>query len=228
VLGSSDPNLALQVIKRFGLSNQVPHSVCAALEVAFDEPESTRGQEDVLLVIADNGAAVKAAADKASALGLECRVVWQAAQGEASHLGREFVSVLADVPESVDVVLGGGEATVTVRGDGRGGRNTEFSLAAALELERQRPLDWVIASLATDGQDAMTGLAGAIADAETPQRSRDAGIDPERALASNDSLSVFDVAGGSVETGPTGTNVNDIYVAVRVKNRLNSARGRGS
>jgi glycerate 2-kinase len=228
VPGGSDPHLALQVIGRFGLLNQVPPSVCAALEAVSDEPKPVRRPEDVLLVIADNGAAIKAAADKASALGLECRVVWQAAQGEAADLGREFVVVLADMPESIDVVLGGGEATVTVRGDGRGGRNTEFSLAAALELERQGMLDWVIASLGTDGQDAMTGLAGAIADAGTPQRACDAGVDPVRALARNDSLSVFHVSGGSVETGPTGTNVNDIYIAVRVKNRLDSERGRGS
>jgi glycerate 2-kinase len=228
VPGGSDPRLARQVIERFGILNQVPHSVCAALEAGSDERNPVRRQEDILLVIADNAAAIKAAADKASALGLQCRIVWQGAQGEAAELGREFVSVLADVPESIDVVLGGGEATVTVRGDGRGGRNTEFSLAAALEMERQGVLDWVIASLGTDGQDAMTGLAGAIADAGTPLRARNAGIDPERALARNDSLSVFDVSGGSVETGPTGTNVNDIYVAVRAKNRLDSECGRGS
>jgi len=115
-----------------------------------------------------------------------------------------------------------------VRGDGRGGRNTEFSLAASLELERRGLAEWVIASLGTDGQDALTGLAGAIADAGTPQRARDAGVDPVQALARNDSLSVFDVSGGSVDTGPTGTNVNDIYVAVRATNRLDSERGRGN
>jgi hydroxypyruvate reductase len=228
VPAGSDPHLALEVIERFGLLSQVPLSVPAALYARSDQPEPVRTQEDVLLVIADNAAAVAAAADKASALGLECRVVWQAAQGEAADLGREFVSVVAGMPESIDIVLGGGEATVTVRGDGRGGRNTEFSLAAALELERTGLVEWVIASLGTDGQDAMTGLAGAIADAGTARRAREARTDPVHALERNDSLSVFDVAGGSVETGPTGTNVNDIYIAVRAKNRLDSECGRGS
>jgi glycerate 2-kinase len=130
--------------------------------------------------------------------------------------------------DTVDVVLGGGEATVTVRGDGRGGRNTEFSLGAALELERRDMSDWVVASLGTDGQDAMTGLAGAIADAGTACRARDAGVDPKRALAWNDSLRVFEVSGGAVQTGPTGTNVNDIYIAVRRKYRPGSASERGS
>jgi glycerate 2-kinase len=228
VPGGGDPRLALEVIERFGVLWQVPLSVRAALDAGFEEPGPLRTQEDILLVIADNGAAVGAAADKASALGLESMVIWHAVQGEAAELGREFALAVRDVPESIDVVLGGGEATVTVRGDGRGGRNTEFSLAAALELERLGLQDWVIASLGTDGQDAMTGLAGAIADAGTPQRARDAGLDPIDALGRNDSLSVFDVSGGKVKTGPTGTNVNDVYIAVRAKNRLDSKRGRGS
>jgi glycerate 2-kinase len=228
VPGGGDPRLALEVIERFGVLWQVPLSVRAALDAGFEEPGPLRTHEDILLVIADNGAAVGAAADKASALGLESMVIWHAVQGEAAELGREFALAVRDVPESIDVVLGGGEATVTVRGDGRGGRNTEFSLAAALELERLGLQDWVIASLGTDGQDAMTGLAGAIADAGTPQRARDAGLDPIDALARNDSLSVFDASGGKVKTGPTGTNVNDVYIAVRAKNRLDSKRGRGS
>ena len=228
VPGGGNAQLALQVIERFGVLKQVPRSVRAVLKAPSNEPGPVGSQEDVLLVIADNGVAVRAAADKANALGLECWVAWQATQGEAADLGRKFVSVVADVPESIDVVLGGGEATVTVRGDGRGGRNTEFSLAASLELERRGLAEWVIASLGTDGQDALTGLAGAIADAGTPQRARDAGVDPVQALARNDSLSVFDVSGGSVDTGPTGTNVNDIYVAVRATNRLDSERGRGN
>jgi glycerate 2-kinase len=78
---------------------------------------------------------------------------------------------------------------------------------------------WLIASLATDGQDALTGLAGAIADLATTDRARGAGVDPALALAANDSARVFEVAGGVVETGPTGTNVNDLYIAVRMEDR---------
>jgi glycerate 2-kinase len=228
VPGGRDPDQALEVIERFGVLKQIPVSVRAALDARPDEPEPVRTQEDVLLVIGDNATAVRAAADKAGVLGLECRIVWQATQGEAADLAREFVSLVADVPESIDVVLGGGEATVTVHGDGRGGRNTEFSLAAALELEHRGLSDWVIASLGTDGQDAVTGLAGAIADGGTSQRARQAGVDPVQALARNDSLSVFEVSGGSVETGPTGTNVNDVYIAVRARNRQDGESGRGS
>jgi glycerate 2-kinase len=228
VPGASDPRLAIEIIERYGVKPQIPVSVLAALETCSVEPGSQRVNNDVLLVIGDNAAAVEAAADKANALGLEYRIVWQAAQGEAAELGREFVSIVSDMPDAVDVVLGGGEATVTVRGDGQGGRNTEFSLAAALELERRGIVDWVVASLGTDGQDAMTGLAGASADAGTARRALDAGVDPELALARNDSLSVFEVSGGAVQTGPTGTNVNDVYIAVRGKNRSSRASERGS
>ena len=129
-------------------------------------------------------------------------------------------------PDEIDLLLGGGEATVTVRGEGIGGRNTEFALAAALDLEQQPDLGWVIASLATDGQDALTGLAGAIADAGTCQRARATGVDPVSALAESDSKRVFDAAGGVVATGPTGTNVNDIYFALRMRPEV--AAGEGS
>ncbi len=99
-------------------------------------------------------------------------------------------------------------------------------MAAALSLERHGETGWVVASLATDGQDALTGLAGAIADGGTCERARAAGVDPEAALAESDSKRVFDVAGGAVETGPTGTNVNDIYFALRVKPGAAADEGR--
>jgi glycerate 2-kinase len=228
VPGGRDLQLAFEVIERYGIKGLIPGSVLAALETIPVELGPQHSNDDVLLIIGDNATAVKAAADKAAALGLECRIVWQSAEGEASELGRQFVSVVSEMPNSVDVVLGGGEATVTVRGDGRGGRNTEFALAAALELERRDMLDWVVASLGTDGQDAMTGHAGAIADVGTGPRTRKSGVDPIDALARNDSLSVFEVSGGAVQTGPTGTNVNDVYIAVRRMNRPERSSKGGS
>ena len=227
VAGRRDPNLALDIINRYGARDQIPETVLTALDSSSPEPEPENLLEDLLLVIGDNASAVRAAANEAGALGLNSRIAWSAAQGEAADLGRSFVSVAVEAPQFIDVILGGGEATVTVRGDGRGGRNTEFALAAALELERLRIGDWLIASLATDGQDAMTGLAGAIADAATAQRARSAGVDPDLALATNDSATVFEVSGGAVATGPTGTNVNDLYLAVRIGDRHRPGREEG-
>ncbi len=113
------------------------------------------------------------------------------------------------------MVWGGGETTVTVRGTGSGGRNTEFALAAALELDRLENDEWIVASLATDGQDGTSGSAGAIASRETIARARQLGIEPEAALATNDSASFFAQVGGLVITGPSGTNVNDLYAGFR-------------
>jgi hydroxypyruvate reductase len=228
VPGIRSPRLALEVVDRYEVRQQIPDSVLTVLESGSAEPSLQPTNGDVLLIVGDNAAAVRAAAGKAAALGLGCRIVWQSAQGEAAELGREFVSAVSQMPDSVNVVLGGGEATVSVRGDGRGGRNTEFALAAALELDRRDFSDWVVASLGTDGQDAITGYAGAIADPVTTRRAADAGVDPLGALARNDSLSVFEVAGGAVQTGPTGTNVNDIYIAVRAKNHSDRTSERGS
>lgn len=209
-----DATTAIATLARFDVLDRVPISVRDAL-AQEDEDGGPGAVESVLTIVGDSAAAVEAAARAARDSGLTCAVVWQAVEGEAADLGAQWVAAVAEANPTVDVLLGGGEATVTVRGDGRGGRNTEFALAAALELERRGIGDWMVASLATDGQDALTGMAGAIASAETAREARGAGLDPEAALARNDSLTVFERAGGAVETGPTGTNVNDLYFAVR-------------
>jgi glycerate-2-kinase len=109
-------------------------------------------------------------------------------------------------------LLAGGELTVTVRGRGRGGRAQEFALAAALEMAGL-PDVW-IAGVGTDGTDGPTDAAGAIVDGETAPRARRTGINPARYLVRNDSYSFFKRAGGHIVTGPTGTNVNDVYVMI--------------
>lgn len=216
VPGRNDPAYALRLLDRYGLRDQAPAAVIDCL-LEQTSPSGEEGSSaDMLEIVGDNATAVQAAAARASEMGLSPEVVWQAASGEASALGEAFVEHVRDAPPGANVLLGGGEATVTVRGSGRGGRNTEFALAAAMALERQGLSEWVVASLATDGQDALTGLAGAIADAGTAERSRHKGIDPVDALRQNDSMRVFEVAGGAVETGPTGTNVNDLYIGVRI------------
>ena len=111
-------------------------------------------------------------------------------------------------------MIGGGEATVTVRGTGVGGRNTEFALAAAITLH-DRKLDWTVASLASDGQDGTVDAAGAIVDRHTVSRGREMGLDARQYLDNNDSGEFFRRLGLLVTPGPTGTNVNDVYFAVR-------------
>lgn len=208
---------ALSVLDRYGLRDRVPASVRTMLAAADDrdEQEGVSFAADVVMVVADNNAAIEAAAAAASGLGLRADIAWRGRQGEASALANAWLDRCQQAPSDIDVVLGGGEATVTVRGGGVGGRNTEFALAAALAMRDRGLADWTVASLATDGQDGPTEVAGAIADALTPSRAAAAGCDPDQALRDNDSLRVFEAAGGLVAPGPTGTNVNDLYFAVR-------------
>ncbi len=107
-------------------------------------------------------------------------------------------------------LLSGGETTVTLRGQGIGGRNQEFVLAAAIALEGFGPV--TIFSAGTDGADGPTDAAGAYADQTTVVRARALGVDAARSLAENDSYPFFHKLNALVKTGPTGTNVMDIRI----------------
>jgi hydroxypyruvate reductase len=211
---SATGNDAMGVLRRYGLLDDVPAAVREALAGSVqEEPVDVSG--DLLVIVADNAAAVAAAEKRALQRGLSTRIEWSAATGEASDLGRNWAERCRVAPRNVELLLGGGEATVTVRGEGIGGRNTELTLAAALALDAIGLPDWTVASLATDGDDGMTRAAGAIASAEAIARARSLGIDPALALRENDSGRFFEAVGGLVRPGPTGTNVNDLYVAIR-------------
>ena len=213
VPGSATRAEALAVIARYGLAEQAPAAIIAAL----NEPEPMRAEAagGPLRIIADNALAVTAAQRAAEQAGLRTDVVWTARIGEAREQAVAWVDACATAASNVDLLLGGGELTVTVTGDGVGGRNTEFALAAALELERRGLGGWTIASLATDGEDGPTGVAGAIVDATSAASARATGFDPAAALAANDSLAAVRAGGVVLAPGPTGTNVNDLYFAVR-------------
>jgi glycerate 2-kinase len=109
-------------------------------------------------------------------------------------------------------IVSGGEATVTVRGSGTGGPNQEFVLALAVELDGLE--GWTAFSADTDGNDGSTDAAGGIVDDKSAQMIRDAGLDPEEALADNASYAALKAGGALLITGPTGTNVNDLRVAL--------------
>lgn len=215
VASTATAEKALRVLERYDLVKSVPESVRHVLAGQTKQAVARLANDEPVVVVGDNALAVDEIRLLAERSGRAASVRWVAVEGEASDLGTRWVAECERAGDDVDVLLGGGEATVTVRGDGVGGRNTEFALAAAVSLAERGVHDWIVASLATDGQDGPTDAAGAIADAGTVARAEAAGIDPLAALANNDSLNVFDAAGGTVRTGPTGTNVNDLYVAVR-------------
>ena len=216
---------ALAVLDRYGLRARVPPSVRAHLEAgARGDAEDTPKPGDPVLagvtnvVIGNNGLVVEAAVEEARRLGLAPCLLTRSLQGEAREVARMFAAVLDEVARSGSPVarpaclIAGGETTVTVRGRGAGGRCQEFALALAPELAAMR--DIVVLAAGTDGSDGPTDAAGAIVDPTTLERARRKGLDPRRALAENDSHPLFAALGDLVVTGPTGSNLMDVYLGV--------------
>ena len=107
-------------------------------------------------------------------------------------------------------LIAGGETTVTVRGNGLGGRNLETALGSVIDLSGL--CDIALVTLGTDGEDGPTDAAGAVVTGETLEKARRFQLNPHVFLANNDSLHFFEKVGGLIKTGPTGTNVNDLAI----------------
>ena len=170
------------------------------------------------VIIADNAQAAGAAMRAARARGFEALHVTSAVEGEAREIALALAGTARDIARHdrpvarPGCVIFGGETTVTVRGAGSGGRNQEMALAAAIALEGTQ--NAAVMALATDGSDGPTSAAGGLVDGATVARARAAGIDADRALAANDSHAFLQASGDLIVTGPTQTNVNDLYFAV--------------
>jgi glycerate 2-kinase len=161
------------------------------------------------VLLAGNGTAMDAAAARAQADGL--RIVGRhLLVGEACDAGRALARRLPELSGSATPagLVAGGETTVTIRGEGIGGRNLEVALGA-VEILAATP-GALLVTLATDGDDGPSGAAGAVVTSDTLARARAQGLDPREHLARNDSLAFFDALGDTIRTGPTGTNVCDL------------------
>jgi hydroxypyruvate reductase len=225
---SPDPTTyaeALDVIRRHGLDGVMPAAAMSYLQrgAAAGEPETPKPADPVFrrvqaVVVGSNEQAVAAAAERAKAFGFRTFILTTMLEGEAREAARVWCSVVRSVrlrglPSAPPVcLLAGGETTVTVRGRGRGGRCQEFALAAGQAISGWP--DTVVAALGTDGTDGPTDAAGALVDGQTVARAHAAGLDPVLALADNDSYPFFAHLGDLLMTGPTRTNVNDIYLAL--------------
>jgi len=166
------------------------------------------------VLVGSNRLAALAAAGRARELGYRPLLLTTYVEGEAREVARVAAALAKGVRSAGDplpppaCLIWGGETTVTVRGDGKGGRNQELALAAAIALE-----DWpgvTLLALATDGGDGPTDSAGAVVTGATIGRARALGLDPHDALARNDSYPFLAALGAHLRTGPTGTNVNDL------------------
>ena len=166
------------------------------------------------VLMANNAQACAAAAAAATAQGYATRIVTTALSGEARDVAPRIIADLRAVPPGTALIYGG-ETTVTLRGNGKGGRNQELALAAAIAMAERPSAGMTIASFGTDGTDGPTDAAGAWADASTLARAAALGLDARTALTRNDSYPFFAALGDLILTGPTGTNVADVVVALR-------------
>jgi len=200
-----------------GISGQIPETLKKGDRVF---------QKVSTFIIGDNGTALRAAAGRAKELGFRSIVLCEGDSGEAREAAGKYVSAATEMVRSAKIgraplcLLAGGELTVTVKGKGRGGRNTEFVLASLLEFMKRPPFkparaaiprwDVLVASLGTDGRDGPTDAAGAWANADTGLRASKRGLSAQEYLERNDSYTFFKKAGGLIVTGPTRTNVMDL------------------
>jgi hydroxypyruvate reductase len=213
---------AVRIVRRYGLWEKLPTPVRVHLVegLAGWRPETPKSRSPIFrrvqhVVVGNNRLACEAAAEAARLAGYETILVEEYATGEAERLGRwlgELGKNLAGrktLPGPVCVVAGG-ELTVTVRGAGQGGRAQEFALAAALAIQGVSGV-WVV-GVGTDGRDGPTDAAGAVVDGNTVARGKRKRVDAAKYLKRNDSYTFFKKIGGHIKTGPTGTNVNDLYI----------------
>lgn len=211
---------AIRVLKNRGLWERTPDPIRRRLEKgAKGEIDETPKPGDAVfekvnnIVVGSNLTAARAAVKRSSALGYNSMLLTTRLEGEARRVGTKMAEVVRKIHETDKpvrrpaAVVAGGETTVSVVGQGRGGRNQELALSAALKIEG---LNAVITTLATDGIDGPTDAAGAVVDGSTIKRARAMGLKAADILAENDSYSFFSKLGDVLLTGPTGTNVNDL------------------
>lgn len=200
---------ALAILAKYKIN--VPPAVRNALLDGTAEsvkPGDPRLAGNTVTLIATPRMALEKAAALAEAQGVRAYILGDALEGESRGLGRDMASLAQEARFSPPcVLLSGGETTVTVTGNGRGGRNVEFLLSLGLALQGRSGVHALAGD--TDGVDGTEEIAGAYLAPDTLSRARALGIDPAASLARNDGHGFFQSLGDSVITRPTLTNVND-------------------
>ena len=205
---------ALAIVRRYGMD--LPNSLRAVLESGRGEsvkPDDPRLARTQTTLIATPQMALEAAAAVARAAGITPYILGDSLEGEARDVGKVMAGIALQTAmrgqpfPTPCVLLSGGETTVTVRGNGRGGRNVEFLLALGIALDGHEGIHALAGD--TDGVDGQEDIAGALLAPDTLQRAWALGIKPRDSLDNNDGHGFFQALGDSVITGPTLTNVND-------------------
>ncbi|RJP20997.1 MAG: glycerate kinase [Candidatus Abyssobacteria bacterium SURF_5] len=213
------------ILRKYKIWDKVPDSVQRLVERGMRGhiPETPKPDDDCFakvdnVVIGNNRKALQTAAESARSLGFHSLLLTSRIEGEARDVGTVFASIIKEVELSGQPVsppaclLAGGETTVTIRGVGKGGRNQELALSAAIGLAEANKA--VIAAIGTDGADGPTDAAGAIVDNSTISKACERGLDPMDHLNRNDSYSFHRSTGDLLFTGRTGTNVMDLLIGL--------------
>jgi hydroxypyruvate reductase len=214
---------AWDILKKYDLIGRIPSSIRNHLlrgkEGKIEEtpkPGEKTFEKVYNYLIGSNILALRAAEKEASSLGLNTLILSSSIVGDTREAARFHAAIAKEVIFSGNplprpaCIVSGGETTVTVKGHGRGGRNQEFALAGALEINGLEKV--VLLSGGTDGTDGPTDASGAVADHTTVRRARAAGLDPKAHLEKNDAYPFFQRLGDLLITGPTYTNVMDVRI----------------
>ena len=210
---------ALAILKKYDIAELVSKSIIQTLELGSLLPNSQHQAIELQnvrnIIIGDNRLAAHAAAQQAQLEGFRAEILASDLQGEARDVGVMLARKLrAEISKDMHpfCLTAGGETTVTLRGDGKGGRNQELALAAVNELADLE--DSMLISLATDGDDGPTDAAGAVVTGQSEQRASSLGLNAADYLSRNDAYPFFDALGDLLKTGPTATNVNDLIFLI--------------
>jgi len=219
---------AIDILSRYAVWDKTPEEVRRLLSKGQrgDIPETPKPGDYRFanvhnVLVGSNRVALDAALRKAESMNLSPLILSSFIEGEARQVGTVFAGLAKEMQvegspiSRYEVLLAGGETTVTVIGKGRGGRNQELALSTCVRLQGMDHL--ALVSIGTDGIDGLSDAAGAVVDGFTASRAAELRMNPLTYLANNDSSSFFSALGDCVFTGPTGTNVNDIIVLVNLK-----------
>lgn len=215
---------ALSVLEKYGLKDTAPLNVLSFLRKGAEGllPETPKAGAHIFervenIIVGSNLQATMAAKQHAETLGFETTVLSASIQGEARKAAQLLARKAREIRDATSgkrpyCLISGGETTVTVQGSGLGGRNMEFALAFALEIDGCPGV--TLLSAGTDGTDGPTDADGAVADWQTISRARELGLNAREYLANNDSYHFFERLNSLFITGPTGTNVMDIQIVL--------------
>jgi len=215
----------MDIINKYNIENKLPSAVVHRMKAGLSGkiPETPKSgnpafQNTQNLIIGSNFESVSAAKQKAETLGYSTLILSSMIQGETRDIAQLHGALAREILKTGNpiakpaCILSGGETTVSIRGNGLGGRNQEFVLAAAIDITGHDHI--VVLSAGTDGNDGPTDAAGATADSFTLNRAKELNLDPRKYLSNNDSYHFFEALDDLFKTGPTNTNVMDLRIVL--------------